>query len=1193
MFKNIKKSKKNFLSIVLVIILLLSIFIPFTNAKSPNDFEGFDKGPSSLPVVPMKKITLIQSDKKTLIDDYAYLASVPTSVFTNDGKLFSNPLLFYEDEFKYDDDKERTLNPYQGIKFFLDDYYSYCNNNLDKINLINVQKNKIKDYDANEYFEIHSDDPFKTASDIALEDWSYSNDIVLAVIESEYKNPEIFTQEKTKGVLYEYDIGHKNLEIEQPIIGTGGTYKSFDILDMNYKYVVAEMTWENRKDLDIQIFDKELGMVDNAAESYNNEDPRKEIVGSFIHNYGEWEISVTAVPKKSYNIEEKNINDFKLSLSNFNKILNEKGNVNIKMYPGEIIKIKQTPFGCRNADFELTWDNPNVNLGFTLLDPKGTEICSSLSKNEIKSGFSEKKETNAELHVDMLGECRDDDYYSVCVFSLDDITKSTNFKLEYSWQQNYSKKEGDCLSSASNGAVLASMLNAPLLYIKPSKLPKVTEKVLYKLGVKNIHLVNIGNHLSKKVRNDIEDIAKTDEYSSDKCIFEKIKELKAEKIDIIFTTIDPWTYWYVEGLKPEEEYPGARFIGPSSYIAAHHQSPVIIIDNHPQLSQASTYATDFWRKNSYLRHLRVPAAGSMLLSGRQVYDFLEENQLGELEKGKAVSQNQETIITVAGQYDIGTPWDRMFTGAALPGRFWSSPVDTAYAISRNIFYPALIFENPALHGERLMINGSKSEIQGLGVGSLFGEKKALITNILELFGARFKKPYGVNLVQTKESKEEKFEYPTLQTYNTFGYKFNEKAWENWNFRYERADGIIPYVTHSDDSIDDGAAAPSKTGAYYPDLSETEVVPFYAKKAGYDSVFSTEASAVTENLNRGVILWILKGHGWYKNSGQISMWDPNNPYAYEENPWRVYEPILLQPGNIREFIRWVVYGLSGQQQTKFTEGLIKFHLLSELGSTENPDVATINPQLYFINKYIAGLLPIDLWGANGIMIYRDRILHPIETIKQGLSFINFYEGDGKVIISPQSGHQPMTDITGIEFDEALDNVHSCGLHTGACLPACTYMHLTWMRHGVSYQIIDPWTTTDWNGIWNQMLVKRLAMGDTIGQAYEKGMRACGPELLVGQFWWDIWENVCFFGDPDLRPFVPGRDYSDNNYWTEEETRPISYDQELNINGHMPFGATGYPNQREPQTLIQEYIWLLIIILLIIIILVIMFIPRRKK
>jgi hypothetical protein len=51
----------------------------------------------------------------------------------------------------------------------------------------------------------------------------------------------------------------------------------------------------------------------------------------------------------------------------------------------------------------------------------------------------------------------------------------------------------------------------------------------------------------------------------------------------VFTTIDPWTYWYVAEDKPAGEYPGALFIGPAAFIAAHHGCPVLIVDLHPQL----------------------------------------------------------------------------------------------------------------------------------------------------------------------------------------------------------------------------------------------------------------------------------------------------------------------------------------------------------------------------------------------------------------------------------------------------------------------------------------------------------------------------------------------------------------------------------------------------------------------------------
>jgi len=1164
------KIKNIYVSVFIASLFLLSL-IPSNQATENIEKFGFDKGPSYTSVIPLKKTTLVQFDKETILDDYAYLSAIPTSVFNNNGKLLSYPLLFYEDEHEYKDEKERSLNTRPGLDYFMDDWMGYCYDKLDQMTLINVPEEKASQWHAKKNFVVNSESPYEIASLLALEDWSYSDEAVVAVIENDFEQEEIITKETINGTIPKKNIGHKKLKVEQPIIGTGGTYQSFDIEDKDYKYAVAKMSWPNRIDLDLQIYDTKLGMVDNAAESYNAKDPNLEVVGSYIHNYGEWQISVTAVPKKLIYQESEEQNDINIieEFKDLAQTVNKKGTVDVWLYTGTIVEFEPTPFGCRNAEFKLTWKNKNIPLGFSIHGPNGVEICNSLSKKEIASGKIKNEKGEATIKIKMLGECCEGENYYACVFSLDDTSFPTDFKLEYGWEQTLSINEADSMVSASNGAVLASSLNAPLLYTSPSKFINYTKDALYTLGVKKVHLLNIGGHLNKNVEDELRDVANIkNNFKEPKQLYDAIKDSSGNSGDIVFTTIDPWSYWYVAALEPEDEYVGAKFVGPAAYIAAHHGSPLIIVDKHPRLSQAVCYPTDFWRKNSAIRASIVPSAGSMILSGNRVYEFLEDFDLGKLEEGKAIKQNQETIITVAGQYDIGLPWDRSFTGAALPGRFWGSPVDTAYAICRNVFYPALIFENPAMYEEKAKrITGSTSKIQRIG--------------------GRLKDPKGLTLVITKKSREEEFKYPILQTYNTFGYKFNEKAYKHWDFKYERADGIIPYITHSSDPIDEGAAT-GKSGAYYPDLSETEVIPFYADKAGYDSVYSTETKAVADNLNRGVIIWVLKGHGWYKGSGSISMWDPNNPYATEQNPWRVYETVLLQPGNLREYINWVTNG------KLFSGNILKFHLLSEIGSTENPDVSLINPQLYLLNKYFGDVLPHDLWGANGIMVYRDRIKRPFYYLfVKHLPLVNIYQGDGKVIISPLSGHQPMKATNGLKFDDLLENLHSCGLNTGACTPACTYMHLSWMRHGTAYQIIDPWTTTDWNGIWNQMIIKYLAMGETIGQAYERGMRACGPELLVGQFWWDIWENVCYYGDPDLRVFVPGTEYSDNNFWEEKDIQPFAYEKELNLDGHMPYGAVNHPNKIEPKAISDQYLMIIGIIIIIAIILIAIASKRKKK
>jgi len=1182
------KSRTNiFMALLAVFIMLIGTVLPSILAVNVDHISGFDKGPSYKSVVPLKKTTMIGFDEESILDDYAYLAAVPTAIFDDGDRLFSHPLLFYQDEYPVKEDKEKSLNARQGLDYFMEDWMSYCDGKMDQMTLINVPKSKLdSSWRSRDYTLIESDNPYGIANEIALSEWSYSDDVVIAVIEEKYEKPNEFNEYKYSGNLSPHDTDHIHFDMPLPVIGTGGTYEAFDIIDESYKYVLAKIAWGGLDDYDLQLYDDKLGMVDAAAEAYSDHtsstgigEKREEYTGSFINNYGKWEVSISAVPKKGYSEfpgKMQTISESVFGSSStkstgiFSRFKTDMAEVDISLFPGTSAEIEESPFGCRNVDFKLKWEKSNVKLGFTLIGPEGTEIDTSISREEIIDGELSLDENMAKLHVERLGECREGEHYKVVIFAIEDISTSVDFTLEYSWYQNFSKLEGDCMESASNGAVLASALNAPLLYTSPNDMPDTTKDILYTLGVENIYLVNIGDYLTEKVKEEINNISGVKEYTKYAEVYDIIRETTGEN-DIIFTTIDPWTYWYVAELEPAGEYPGALFVGPAAYIAAHHGSPVIIVDNHPRLSQATTYHTQFWTEYAYDRGRKEVSSGSMVLSGRAVYDFLEEHEFGKVEKGDG--QIREIIITVAGQYDIGTPWDRVFTGAALPGRFWGSPVDVAYAVCRNEFYPVLIFENPATQGEQNRIQGSESTVK-------------------KLFG-RISEPRGINLVITKQSQDEKFEYPILETFNTYAYKFNEKAYAHWDFKYTRADGIVPYITDSLDPIDDGVTG--KSGAYYPDISESEVIPFYGERAGYGNVFSTSFDAVIENLNDGVILWVEQCHGYHMDGGMISLWDSNNPYNNEKNPWRAYEPILLNAGNLREFVRWIIYEFSGHKQTALTDGLVKLHLLGEIGSTENPDVAHINTQLTTINKIVSKLkfIPIDLWGAFGVMVYRDRLKHPIKSILSGLPLVNWHDGDGKVTISPLSGHQTMIWKTGPEFDDALENLHSCGINTISCMPAVTYLHLTWMRHGTTYQIIDPWTTTDWAGIWNQMLIKRFAMGDTIGEAYEKGMRACGPQFLVNQWWWDTWENVELFGDPNLRVFVPSTEYSDANYWEKDDVKPIRYDKELSIDGHMPYGATYYPHEKEPESLISFWFMAIIIILAIVVVAITIIFKKTKK
>ena len=87
---------------IAVFVMLGGVILPTVIADTSRLYvDGFDKGISWKPSISLKRTTFIQLDQESYLDDYAYLAAIPTSVFYDKNKdtIFSNPLLFYEDEY--------------------------------------------------------------------------------------------------------------------------------------------------------------------------------------------------------------------------------------------------------------------------------------------------------------------------------------------------------------------------------------------------------------------------------------------------------------------------------------------------------------------------------------------------------------------------------------------------------------------------------------------------------------------------------------------------------------------------------------------------------------------------------------------------------------------------------------------------------------------------------------------------------------------------------------------------------------------------------------------------------------------------------------------------------------------------------------------------------------------------------------
>ncbi len=1146
---NIITVNKKMLLFFLVLILVQS---PIITSISMQSQPSFDKGPSYTSVTPIKEVTMVEFDENSYLDDYSYLAAVPTSVFQSNGRLYSNPLLFFEEEYTVEDKKERSLNARQGLDYFMDDWMQYCDTELYQMNLINVDKNEIpSEWDSKEVNSISSENIYEIAKEIALKDWSYSDKAVVAVSDQEFQEEEYEFSSKLEGSLDGKTAINKTFYSSQAD-KLNPRFHEFEVPE-GYKYIKARTWWasitageKGESDLPLSLiitipaadpdtqfycdFGNGEWLQVAYTQSWNLDTGMdKERTQMYAYRNGKWRLSVTDVPTFETHGSIKDI------IRNMLKGVTYQSDITI--LPGTELEIpEKTPFGCRDANFKLTWDNPNIDLGMSIIGPAGEEIVSA-----IEPELSEQK-----IHLDQLGECPEGKKYSVAVFKLDENDDPVDFKIEYDWGKNFTKQEADSLSSATEGAVLASQLNAPLLYTESSKLSKETEKVLYKLGVKEIYLVDLNGHFKDSALNQLESIAKVKKhYQEYEEIYRYITDLSNQN-DIIITTIDPWTKWLVTERKPFKETKAALFIGPSAYIAAHHGSPVIIVDNHPKLSSSVVWHTEFWKRHG--GGFPDPPSAPMSLTGRQAYSYFSD--IG-LDKPK-----METMITVADQYDIGAPWDRTFVGRAMPGKFFGSPVDTAYWISRNVFYPALIFNNPgASENGNTYIQGSESK------------RRTLFP-----FG-----PFGLKI--TKPEREEEFAYPVLHSYMTYNHRLNEVFDKYFGFKYECRDNIIPGFSASDYAIDEGVV-PGKTGAIWPDFSATISNPFYFEKGKFSNLYSTSYKPIIENLNRGVLLWNCGTHGGGGKSGYLIVWPENGlksqgvdlpiklfGYEKESNPWRGYDFLM--------------------------------------GSTETPDSMTMNvhgiiPGLIG-NPNMDGLFPLGWDYTINEKPLRQNLFKLISRIPILGNFVDnrpwlmdsTYFKDGVVGAKLGSFIHPETELTGFNTDKDLKNLYSMGWILSACLPAYKYLHLTMVRHGSSFQVADPWPTS-WYAYWTNTMPRDIVLGDTVGEAYTKGISHVGKLYATDppQWWWDTLQNVVYFGDPDLRMFVPGTDYSNENHWTRADVKAMRYDIDANIEGHMPYGATEYPNEREPEPVIDVNILLIITAIIAVIIVTVIYLKKKK-
>lgn len=1102
------------MKLILAASILMLMFISqfqLQGASGADVLPQGSRGISYSPTVPLDKATLINMDRGGIGDDLAFIASVPSSVFNSGShdRTFANPVLFYEPQMDTSDE-ERTHNTHPGLKYFMDDLQTVSDGELDRIELIGFGGNTPGDigssWKASETVHMDGDDPFAVSSSIALSNWRYSNDVVLVPIIEGPTSIEVPFAGTLNGSTPDASPVSGSLSGSKEPSPVDPNFHPFEV-PPDFKFITSQLTWgqswnplssisERGKDPDLQLYSDELGQV-GASEKWNVLEGASEEIDSYLYNPGGWQFAVTYMPTENSLVHmedpegwgaippaletnDKQKEDWRRERvrsvmdDRLSKGLDPEApfdstvvyTIDYTLYPGIDLPMPvKTPFYCRDAVFTLEWTEGDQALGLILRGPEGAEIAVARAQTDS---------TRQVMEIPELGEGD----YKLSVINMASNSRSTPFTIRYEFKQMKEAKEAHSWAGAANGAVLASQLNAPLLYCKPDSLPRSVGDAINTLGVRKAYIVDPGRLSGKGVLKDIDSLRgfvmpeiKVERIDSYDRLYSEIQDRSSlpgfPSMDIVFSTMSPWTSWNVllgrdASGNPGEEVPGALFVGPAALSGAFHGAPVLLVEAHPELSCAQAWHNEFWRY-AYHHNRAPPSVACMILTGREIYSVLDSYGLDIKTPLDEEGKCKESIITVADQFDIGSSWDRALVGAANSGRIMGTPADAAMWVSRSGLYDKLIFANPTVEHDLDEHNGMR--IQGSSSTRVGGK-----------------------LVITEEETETEERFAVVQSWVSYQYKFNEQASEYWGTPYTTRTGITPYFDSSSATDPDGI----DPGGVYPDLDSSEIVPHYLDHLGYGQAFSTTFEKTTENLNRGAIMWLEVMHGGHTNSGVVGWWDERN--AVEENPWRGYEEMGVP--------------FAGT------------NLMRLRGATDDPDVVTMS-------KHI-GLDVTPGFGPQtelGIIPERH---------------------DGVVIAIAQQGQTEYSE-NGLVMDEAFENLHSMGFSGGSCLIANTYLHLMMVRHGSVFQVIDPWLTSWYSAFAMNMFLRDLYYGYSVGEAYERGISHVGIEYLVDGWWWDIFENLVYYGDPDIHIYSP------KHAWDEPESLPKG----TAVGGHAPFGADDHP------------------------------------
>jgi len=326
-------------------------------------------------------------------------------------------------------------------------------------------------------------------------------------------------------------------------------------------------------------------------------------------------------------------------------------NCEVLSHPGFTHTVS-VPSNANWLNVSLNWDNVATDLNLALVDPNGrltmwAPAGSILSNPGIES---------IDLPYPLTGD------WTIIAAWMDATTEQNN--IDISWE--ISMRPTDVqpyLEAAANAGVLASLLNAPLLYVHTNQIPSETQWALTRLGVTNTWLVDPSNVQDSALEGLLNVSTTVNNLQSYSNVSSTITAL-SNSPDVVVTV-------------PLSE--GNEFFAPATFSAAAHGSPIFSLcgdDNVMPTRAQETWApyligpeiNNIYVINKYENRAengwydeRIPNRFSMQESVDSFESFLSERSAYN-------STTSQPVVVIAPTSLVPISFDRSLQTHFMPGR---------------------------------------------------------------------------------------------------------------------------------------------------------------------------------------------------------------------------------------------------------------------------------------------------------------------------------------------------------------------------------------------------------------------------------------------------------------------------------------------------------------------------------------------